>query len=1015
MDPDTDPVPPQAPPRLLMFGPPRLLAAAGWALQAERRHQLLALLAWHAAEPVPRDQVAGLLWPDHGNGDARRNLRHVVFRARELPGAQALQADDRTLCWPVATDLQAFARALDERRLDDAIALRRGELLQGLDDPRNEAWTRWLADRRQQLDARWQQAAGERLAQLADARARDALALRLLEVDPLDEAAVAARLQALVALGQPGTARSVYAQYRERLADTYGVEPARPLRELRAALDGAGGPAGAAVVVPAAAPAAQPAGVAGEAFIGRRVELAALDEAFADPQVQLVTLLGPGGIGKSRLAREWLARRPPGLGEAWWVDLQDLDTAAAAVARIAQVLGVAPDSRGDMLTRIAARLATAPALLVLDNAEHLRDELAPPLQQLMAQASALRLLVTSRVRLGLDGERSWPLPGLPVPDADSRDADAAPAYDAVRLFEARALRAEPGFTLATHLPVVIDIVDAAGGMPLAIEIAASWVRLLPTAEIARGLRESIDLLERDPHQGGELARPEHRSVRAALERGWQLLAPEERAALAALSVFEGGFTRTAARAVGEVPLPLLSSLVDAGMVERDEAGRFGLHALVAAFAAERLHEDPARTAALAARHAAHYAAALAELQPHARGHHRPLVEGVDAEFANAQAAWRHAVRAGDAAQLLQMLPVWRAYFDVRGRFAEGIEQLGGLLDLPVRDAAGASAVARGRGALATLLHRRGDLPRALAVAGAGIALAERWGDRRALVSCLAAVGSSHSLSGRWSEAQPLFERALAIAREDGDRMEVAASATNLGICAKKAGRFDEALALYGEALAIDRELGHIEAVARRLNNIGNVHLERGRWGEALQVMQEGLVLCQREGIESMRPYFEAAVGLALYELADFDAAEPHFHRALDSARATGNGVIEMSSTCFLARLASRRGDAAGSLAQLQRAARLAGGVPSVGDLLDVALYHGEWLRDRGRTAEAAAVWRMVIAHPACEAGVRASAEGWLNALPPAARAAVAPQTTLEQAIERLLAERPPPAAAAANA
>lgn len=1012
MDSDTDPVSQQALPRLLLFGPPRLAAEAGWALQAERRHQLLALLAWHAGEPVPRDQVAALLWPEHGNSDARRNLRHVVFRARELPGAQALQANDRTLCWLVATDLQAFSRALDERRLDDAIALRRGELLQGLDDPRNEAWTRWLADRRQQLDARWQQAAGERLMQLADARARDALALRLLEVDPLDEAAVTARLRALHELGQPGLARSVYAQYRERLADTYGVEPARALRELHAVLAGAGDAAGRAAVATAATPPSPAAGAGSEAFIGRRVELAALDEALADRQLRLITLLGPGGIGKSRLAREWLTRRPPGLGEAWWVDLQDLGTAAAAVARIAHVLGMAPDSRGDVLNRVAARLAAAPAVLVLDNAEHLRDELAPPLRQLLAQVPALALLVTSRVRLGLDGERGWPVPGLPVPDADSRDADAAPAYDAVRLFEARARRVEPGFTLAAHLPAVIDIVDAAGGMPLAIEIAASWVRLLPPAEIARALRESIDLLERDPRLGGGLARPEHRSVRAALERGWQLLAPEERAALAALSVFEGGFTRIAARAVDEVPLPLLSSLVDAGLVECDETGRFRLHALVAAFAAERLREDPGRAAALAARHAAHYAALLAGLQPHASGHHRPLVDGVEAEFANAQAAWRHSLRSGDAARLLQMLPVWRAFFDVRGRFAEGAEQLRGLLGLPAHDAVSASAVARGRGALATLLHRRGDLPQALAVAGAGIALAERWGDRRALVSCLAGVGSCHSLAGRWSEAQPLFERALAIAREDGDRMEIAASATNLGICAKKAGRFDEALALYGEALAIDRELGHIEAVARRLNNIGNVHLERGRWSEALQVMQQGLVLCQREGIESMRPYFEAAVGLALYEQSDFGTAEPHFHRALDGARATGNRIIELSSTCFLARLASRRGDAAGSLAQLQQVARMAGAMASVGDLLDVALYHGEWLRDRGRTAEAAAVWRVVIAHPACEAGVRASAEAWLTALPSASRAAMALPPKLEQAIERLLAEPPPPAAAA---
>ncbi|MCW5610123.1 MAG: tetratricopeptide repeat protein [Rubrivivax sp.] len=995
-------------PTLLMYGPPRLVdtARGSWPLHAERRHQLLALLAWHGGERVPREHAAALLWPEHGNSDARRNLRHVVFRARELPGAQALQADDHTLCWPVATDLRAFVRALDAQQLDDAIRCRRGEFLSGLDDPRNDAWSDWLAERRRQLDERWQRAAGLRLAELTDPQARDALARHMLEVDPLDETALAARLQALLALGQPGAARGLYEHYRERLAEVHGIEPARHLRELRAACDDGARTVGPAAAAQPAMPDPSGASAALEPFVGRRVELTALDELLADPQVRLLTLLGPGGIGKSRLAREWLARRPSGLGAAWWVDLQDLHAAAAVLARIAQQVGVPPGAGEDPVEGIVARLSTAPALLVLDNAEHLRDVLALPLALLLARVPALRLFATSRIRLGLDGERVWPLAGLPVPDADSRDADAAPAFDAVRLFAARARRAQPDFAPEGHLAAVIDIVEAAGGMPLAIEIAASWIRLLPPTEIARGLRESIDLLEHEPHQGGELARPEHRSVRAVLERGWQLLAPDERAALAALAVFEGGFTRAAARAVGEVPLPLLSSLVDAGIVERDDAGRFRLHPLVAAFAAERLREDPARADQLAARHAAQYAALLAGLQPHARGHHRPLVEAVDAEFANALAAWRHALRTADAAQLLQMLPVWRAYFDVRGRFAEGIEQLGGLLDLPVHDAASASAVARGRGALATLMHRTGDLPRALAVADAGIALAERWSDRRALVSCLAAVGSSHSLAGRWNEAQPIFERALALARADGDRMEIAASATNLGICAKKAGRFDEALALYGEALAIDRELGHVEAVARRLNNIGNVHLERGRWTEALQVMQEGLVLCQRDGIESMQPYFEAAVGLALYELGDVATAEPHFHRALKGARAADNRIIEMTSTCFMARLASRRGDATGSLALLQQAARMASGMASVGDLLDVALYHGEWLRDRGRAAEAAALWRMAIAHPACEAGVRASAEAWLAALPAGAAAVPLAQTTLELAIERLLAGEP---------
>ena len=190
---------------------------------------------------------------------------------------------------------------------------------------------------------------------------------------------------------------------------------------------------------------------------------------------------------------------------------------------------------------------------------------------------------------------------------------------------------------------MIDIVESVDGMPLAIELAAGWVRLLPAEEIARELRRSMDLLERDPAAPGAPARPEHDSVRAVLDRSWKLLAPRERDAMAALAVFQGGFTRAAALAVAQAPLPLLSSLVDKSLLTVDEAGRFGLHPLVAAFAAERLADDGARADELARRHAAHYAQLLAALAARAGADHRPVVDGIESEFANCRAAWHRAV------------------------------------------------------------------------------------------------------------------------------------------------------------------------------------------------------------------------------------------------------------------------------------------------------------------------------------------------------------------------------------
>ena len=220
--------------------------------------------ALKSGEWVPRDRIAALLWPEHSNIDARRNLRNVVFKAREVPGTGQLEASEHALRWTVPTDLQAFERALREQGAPDALPLRRGPPLAGLDDPRNDALGAWLAEERRRLEAHWHDAALEHLASLPDPVARRALAQQLLQIDPLDEAAVALWIEAALALGQTGAAQQVFRDYRQRLAEDLGVEPSRRLRDLlsvASALDADS----AAAVVAAAQPSPQDDG-----FVGRR-------------------------------------------------------------------------------------------------------------------------------------------------------------------------------------------------------------------------------------------------------------------------------------------------------------------------------------------------------------------------------------------------------------------------------------------------------------------------------------------------------------------------------------------------------------------------------------------------------------------------------------------------------------------------------------------------------------------------------------------------------------------------
>jgi len=981
-------------PRLRLLGRPGL-AGERVAFAPQRRFQLLAVLAVQAGQWLARDRLAALLWPERGNAEARRNLRHVVFKAREL--AAELQASEHALCWDIATDLRAFDALLAAGQPAQAIALRRGALLEGLDDDANPAFTEWLAGERLRFDERWRHAALQAMAAAAPAQ-RAELARLLQASDPLDEEALEALLSAQIEQGHPARAWQLYRDYAQRLAEALGVEPSRRLRDLLER----------EAPVADAAPGGAPASEATAPFVGRRSELAALLRLLArdTDNERAITVLGPGGVGKSALARRALQAAVDAFsGGRVWVELQDLSDLPSVLARLADQLGVPIDDAHDPVAQIGRKLGAQRVLCVLDNAEHL-PELPGLIERLLAAAPALWLLVTSRVRLGHAGERLLALTGLALPDEDSRDLQAAAAFDAVRLFEARAMVAQRGFTLARHLRAAIDIVEAVGGLPLAIELAAGWVRLLPPEEIAHELQRSLDLLERDPAARGAPARPEHDSARAVLEHSWRLLAPREREALAALSVFHGGFTRAAALAVAQAPLPLLSSLVDKSLLAVDDAGRFGLHPLVAAFAAERLARDGARADELARRHAAHYARHLAELAARAGADHRPLVEGIEQEYSNCRAAWRHALALGATEWLAQASGAWRNYFEVRGRAAEGIVHFQGALDLGGQRSLAADV----RSALSRLHYLRGEHQTGLAIALSGAALAEQCGDRRAWYRCLTNAGSCHSAQAHWSAALPCFERALAIGRADGVAIEIATALNNLGIVAKNEGRWDDALAHYEQALAIEREQGRHAAVVRCLGTLGGMHLSRGDWAAARQCMDEGLRLSERYRIEFFVPVHACGLGEALLELGEFADAERHLLRALERSRAIDNPMIAVNAEANLGRIATLRGQRAAALDRLRSAAHGASERGWTNMCLHLAMLFGEWLRAGGLGVDAARIWRMVADHPQADAGMRDRAQRWADALAQANEAqtneAQREPITLQAAIDRLLSDRP---------
>jgi predicted ATPase len=767
-----------------LFGTPAVKHGGGTiALRPERRHQLAAWLALRAT-PVARDQLAALFWPDRDNAAARRNLRRLAFDVEGFDWTAGFTGDRATLGWSVATDVADFERALAGGRLDDALALYRGPLCEGLDDAHNNALAEALRFERARLADRWRTAMFAALDRATDASGQLTLAQKLLAADALDEEALAAALRALAQLGRTGEAQRLYRDLKERLAETLGIEPSARLRELVRGLD-AGREPTAAVAAPSAD------------FVGRAAELAELQALAARDECRLLTITGPGGIGKSRLAKAALppleARFADGIG---WIPLDDLTDVAQVAPRIAQLLGIDLANRANALDAVTAFLASGQMLLVLDNSEQIAG-LSAWCERLLAAAPRLKLLATSRHRLQVGGEWLLPLPGLAVPP-ESAPGAAAGEFDAVRLFALRARAAHPPFDPTREAEAVARLVRALGGLPLAIELAAHWVRLLPVAEIEAEVANSLDVLARD-EEGDE--RPEHRSVRATFEQSWRWLSPAEQQALAPLSVFVGSFSRAAASAVADAPLAVLASLVDKSLVWPRADGRFELHPLIRQFGRERLaaSESPERAAR---RHAQWLHRLFARHRDDVRRGERAVLEELESELENFRAAWRWAVAAPAPELLAASASALMHFAQLRVRIAEGTGLLraAAAVLVPERaaDRRAASEVLR---ALAALQFRSGALDDAAASARRALKAARLLADGAAVKGCLNVIGSVLWQRGQMTQARRYFEQALAQARADGDAHGIATFLGNLGLVHMQSGDHTAAGALFAETLA----------------------------------------------------------------------------------------------------------------------------------------------------------------------------------------------------------------------
>jgi tetratricopeptide (TPR) repeat protein len=485
-----------------------------------------------------------------------------------------------------------------------------------------------------------------------------------------------------------------------------------------------------------------------------------------------------------------------------------------------------------------------------------------------------------------------------------------------------------------------------------------------------------------------------------LERSWSLLAPQERDALSALSVFRGGFGHGAAVQVAGVRLPLLSSLVDRSLLAVDAGGRFGMHPLVAVEAAHRLDAEGTRAPALRLRHAEYFARHLAALEPHTRGDPRRLVAGLDAEYGNCLLAWQHAVALARFDLVAAMTPALWSFFDNRGRVREGIALLAPALALPEAGAAAQRAQARLRNGLAWLLHRSGDQDRALASARAGLAAAIACGDLDAQVGCDVAIGACLGQLGRMEEGRVHYERAVVDARAAGLRQPLAYALGNLGVALFELGESQAAIAATEQAIAGCRDVGDQFNVGAYLVNLGTMWRDLDDPVQAREVLQRADRHCAEFGLHAVRMYVALSLGPLLAAAGQADAGRRLLDGAVETARRTGMRWVEWDARRGLVRVDLQEHDFDRALARLAGVAREARELGATHDLVCALRLHGRMLARIGRIGDARALWQMLAAHPAAFPREKVGLAADIAALP----AGAAEPIGFDAALDRLVAE-----------
>jgi predicted ATPase/DNA-binding SARP family transcriptional activator len=929
---------------------------------------LLADLLLHLGRPVSADRLIDDLWGDDLPVHPAGALQSKVSRLRQALENAGPGGGELVVFRSPGYLLQIHGEAVDERRFA-ALVRRAG----AIEDPRDraavlaEALALWrgppLADF---ADATFAQAAigrleGQRLAALEDqAEARLALGEHsllagelgeLVARHPLRERLRAAHMLALYRAGRQAEAVDSYTELRRRLADDLGLDPGPGLAALyQAILEQAPGLQGAPPPPTLAARPRTNLPAMLTDIVGRAAAVAELRALLTERR--LVTLTGPGGVGKTRLAVETAANSADAFPDGvWLVELAEPGPGGACspAGLVMAVLGIRDDSFTDPADHLADVLRTSRMLLILDNCEHLIDQAAKLAAVLLRAAPELRILVTSREPLMLAGELVWPVPPLELPGPAAGLTPAALAqFSALQLFVTRAGVSAPGFRIdESNAQAVAALCRRLDGIPLALELAATRVRSLGMDELLARLDDRFRLLV----TGRRDAPTRQQTLWAVIDWSWELLTEPERLVLRRLAVAADGCSLQAAEAIcaedGVDVLGLVSRLVDRSLVvaaDGPDGLRYRLLESVAAYGHQRLREA-GEAGLLRLRHRLYYTGLAERAAPHLRGHdQRSWIRRLDAETANLRRSLDSAAQDHAAAAALRLVNALAWYWFLRGRLTEARRALDEALSLEHGPAAARATATAWQSGFTALAGERGGPAAPPPLGGIGDPtvratlewfhgfVASDFGDPSVGEAIVGrALADFRALGHRWGIAAALSTRAklamvrgdpatahsdaqqsLAIFHELDDRWGQLQAIEWLGAAEAATGDQEQASRRHRDGLRMAEELGLWPQAADALSWLGRNALQSGDLAQARELLERAERLASEQSYRPGQVFAELGLGQTARREGKLDAAEIHLRNVLHTSRRIGPepDVACTISLYELGFIAEQRGDPA---------------------------------------------------------------------------------------------------------